>query len=163
MNGQGITLYGDTSSSDTAGGNDGLSIAGFVSSTVYGAAGGDTLILEGGSESYFDLGAGTNFATGGSSYQSSTLLGGSGADVFYLNGITSGYVDAGAGADSVVFNNVVKGASATSRTTILGGTGTDTLYFAASVQHSTIMVDLQMQRVRIRFYPERHIAPGWLR
>ena len=72
-----------------------------TSSTVYGAAGGDTLILEGGKS--YRPGAGTNFATGSSSYQSSTLLGGSGADVFFLNGITSGYVDAGAGADSVVF------------------------------------------------------------
>ena len=55
MNGQGITLYADASASDTAGGNDSLSING-PSSTVYGVAGGDTLILSGGTTNRFDLG-----------------------------------------------------------------------------------------------------------
>ena len=48
MNGQGITIYGDTSAQTLLVVHDSLSISGFVSSTVYGAAGGDTLILEGG-------------------------------------------------------------------------------------------------------------------
>ena len=49
MNGQNITIYADASASDTAGGNDSLTINGLTSSTVYGAAGGDTLIVTGGS------------------------------------------------------------------------------------------------------------------
>ena len=40
MNGTEITIYGDTSSDDTAGGADSLTLNGLTSSTVYGAAGG---------------------------------------------------------------------------------------------------------------------------
>ena len=139
MNGQQIAIYGDASSTDTAGGNDSLSINGLTSSTVYGAAGGDTLIVVGGTNNRFDLGNEMNYATGNGAYVSSTLLGGTGSDSLYLNGSTLGYVDAGAGADSITFEGVVVGSSTTTMATILGGTGSDTLDFNASVQYATIL------------------------
>ena len=139
MNGQSIAIYADASASDTLGGNDSLTINGLTSSSVYGAAGGDTLIVSGGITNRFDLGNGTNFATGAGSYESSTLLGGSGVDKLYINGSTLGYFDAGAGADSVVFNGVVKGTNTTTMTTVLGGAGADTLDFNSSIQYATIL------------------------
>ena len=87
----------------------------------------------------FDLGAGTNYATGPGTYVSSTLLGGAAADKLIVGGATTGYIDAGAGADSLVFNGVVAGASTTTMATILGGTGADTLDFNASVKYATIL------------------------
>ena len=77
--GQQITIYADSSSTDTAGGNDSLSINGLTSSTVYGAAGGDTLIVVGGTPTRIELVTGTNYATGNGAYVSSTLMGGSGS------------------------------------------------------------------------------------
>ena len=82
MNGQSITIYGDSSAADTAGGNDSLSIGGLTSGTVYGAAGGDTLILEEDRSLTSIWVLVRTSPPGSSSYQSSTLLGGSGADVF---------------------------------------------------------------------------------
>ena len=99
--GANLTVYGDASATDTAGGADSLEVTALTSSTIYGAAGGDTLNIAAASEVRFDLGAGTNFATGAGTYTSSTLLGGSGVDKLIVNAWTGGgYVAAGAGADS---------------------------------------------------------------
>ena len=88
--GANLTVYGDASASDTAGGADSLEITALTSSTVYGAAGGDTLNIGGASNVRFDLGAGTNYATGSGTYTSSTLIGGDGVDKLILNGVTGG-------------------------------------------------------------------------
>ena len=139
-NGQNITVYGDGSAADTAGGADSLQVTALTSSTVYGAAGGDTLNITAASNSRFDLGSGTNYATGSSAYTSSTMIGGAAADVLFAGSETGGgYYAAGAGADSLVFNGAVGGVNTTTMATILGGTGADTLDFNSTILNATVL------------------------
>ena len=56
--GENLTIYGDSSATDTAGGADSLEITSLTSSTVYGAAGGDTLNVTATTSVRFDLGSG---------------------------------------------------------------------------------------------------------
>ena len=138
MNGQNITIYADASASDTAGGNDSLTLNNITSSTIYGAAGGDTLMVTGGSTNRIDVGGGTNYVTGTAGYVSSTLLAGSGSDTLFLYSSTTGYVDAGAGADSVAIEYAL-GTNTTTKTTNHVGTGADTLTLCATEQYATIL------------------------
>ena len=139
-NGRNITLYADTSATDTAGGADSLEITALTSSTVYGAAGGDTLNMTASTAVRFDLGAGTNLATGAATYTSATLIGGSAVDKLYINVFTgAGLVNAGAGADSLTFNGAVVGESTATMSTILGGTGADTLDFNSTIDKASVL------------------------
>ena len=139
-NGENLTVYADSSAADTAGGADSLQVTALTSSTVYGAAGGDTLTLTAATNSRFDLGAGTNYVTGGGTFTSSTLLGGSAVDKLIVAGFTGGgSIDAGAGADSLVFNGIISGKNTSTLATILGGTGADTLDVNKAVTFATIL------------------------
>ena len=89
---------------------------------------------------YFDLGTGTNYATGAGTYTSSTLISGDGVDKLILNAVTGGgQYSAAGGADSLVFNGKVYGVNTATMATILGGTGADTLDFNAEVAFATVL------------------------
>ena len=138
--GQNLTVYADSSAADTAGGADSLQVTALTSSTVYGAAGGDTLNLTAASNVRFDLGAGTNYATGGGTYTSSTLIGGAAVDKLIVGGVTGG----GLRLVELVLTPwssmaLVHGNNATTLATILGGTGADTLDFNKKLQNATVL------------------------
>ena len=82
----GVAIYGDASATDTAGGADSLSLHAVTSSTVYGAAGADTIKLGGTAKNnYIDAGTGVvDFDAG--AVTSSTIIGAASNDSFDFTG-----------------------------------------------------------------------------
>jgi Ca2+-binding RTX toxin-like protein len=150
-----VTIYADATSSDTAGGADSLVFGSFTSSTVYGAAGSDTLLVNYTHDKvYVDLGTGASLFTGAGGITASTLIGGASNDTFNfgVNGITSTSIVGGAGVNSFkvgafVSSTVTSGDSNdtfafnsnVTRSSILGGGGNDSFSVAGGFNNSTLL------------------------
>ena len=130
IQGNAVTVYGGSSADDTADGADTLYVSTLLSSTVYGAAGADsvqlaTLVFD----SRIEGGAGASTVFGAGALDAATILGGAAADSLSLTGSATGasYFDLAGGGDTLVFgSNGVVGTSS-EKATILGGEGNDTL------------------------------------
>ena len=117
-----VSIFADSSATDTAGGADAITLGTVSAATVYGAAGADTLQFDATQTSlYADLGTGVGFFTGTGGITASTLIGGASADTFSFGaGITSTSITGGEGASSIAL------AATLSSSTITGGSANDT-------------------------------------
>ena len=120
-----VSIFADSSSADTAGGADSISLGGVTSSTVYGAAGSDTLDIQGTQGSvYVDLGADANRFEGAGVVNTSTLIGGAANDTFSFSGVHSSTSIVGGAGDDTFSTS-----AACYDSTLLGGAGNDTATF----------------------------------
>ena len=144
-NGFNVSIFTDDSSSDTAGGADSITLGAVTSSTVYGASGSDTLVINGANTSvYVDLGTDANRFEGAGAVASSTLIGGAAndtlaspnclhnlywwrwCDTFAISGVSTDCTILGAGNDTATTAKIVDGY-------IGGGAGVDLISASADV------------------------------
>jgi len=134
-NGLNLTIFGDDTASDTAGGNDNIILNRVISSTVYGAAGADTLDFGSGTDTtsgtnatniYADLGTEASLFTGAAGIAFSTLIGGASNDSFNFGFVFS----------SASFSSTFTGSAISS--SIVGGDGENRFLFAGAISSNTI-------------------------